>query len=739
LDIHVQEGVDRVTRFWSMLNTPQYLSIRREAFYNDAYQGISPNTDNAYDMLVWDTTKYTDWQRAIYGGVGNTVNAQVGMTGGDARTAFRIAAGYNRTAEITTVNGSDQQASVSFNLSHASMDHRLTVSFSGAFSYTLSDMINLPGSITFAPNSPSIFDSAGNLNYAAWDVSGNYPFAGLKQPYTSKTDFLNSSLSINYQLLRGLKLAATLGYNNAQANQLSLIPIASQDPASNPLGSAEYGNNNNKNWDLEPQLSYDTYIGSGRISMLAGGALQQTNTDGLTVGGGGYTNDALLRTITNAVYVTASDNYGEYRYAALFGRLTYNWENKYIFNLNARRDGSSKFGPDKQYGNFGSIGAAWVFTEEKGIKAFLPFLSFGKLKGSYGTTGSDAVGEYKYLTRWASVGHPYDSVQGLTPLQAANPNYQWQVNKKLEGSIDLGFLKDALNINISWYRNRCGNQLIAFPLPAFTGFTSVTANSPALVQNIGWEFTASAKLINSKNFGLTINFNTAISRNKLVAYPNLAQSPYLGIYAIGQPLNMSYLLHYTGVDPQTGQYTFEDKNHDGQINSNPGHPGDDSYIYPLTPKFFGGIGMNFSYKTLQLSLFFNVKKQIGQNALATGLDPGTLQNQPLGILGREWRKPGDITTEARFTTSPGITDSYYTGFSDGAYTDASFIRLSNLSLAYGLPDRFSKKAGMQNCSLFFHTNNLLLITKYKGIDPETQNFGGLPPAKTLVGGLSFNF
>jgi TonB-linked SusC/RagA family outer membrane protein len=741
LDIHVQEGVDRVSRFWSMLSTPQYLAMRREAFYNDAYRGISPNTGNAYDMLSWDTTRSTDWQRAIYGGMGNTVDVQVGLTGGDARTTFRIAAGYNRTAEITTVSGSDQRATASFNLSHASMDQRLTVSFSSAFSHTQSDMINLPGSVVYAPDAPSIYDSAGNLNYAAWDVNGNYPFAGLKQPYSSKTDFLNSSLSLNYQLIRGLRLSTTLGYNNAQANQLSLVPIASQDPSTSPTGSAQFGDNNNKNWNLEPQLTYDAHLSKGKISILAGGALQETNTDGLSVTGSGYTNDALLRTISNAVEDFASDNYGEYRYAALFGRITYNWENEYILNFNARRDGSSRFGPGSQFGNFGSVGAAWIFTQENVIKDRFPFISFGKLRGSYGTTGSDAVGDYEYLTRWGSgeAGNPYDSIQALAPLQAANPNYHWQVNKKLEGSIDLGFLKDAINVNLVWYRNRCGNQLIAFPTPAFTGFTSVTANSPALVQNVGWEITANARLINTSDFIWTISFNTAINRNKLVAYPDLAESPYLGIYTIGKPLNMVYLLHYTGVDPQTGQYSFEDKNHDGEISYRSGHLNDDSYIYSLTPKFFGGVGMNFSYKTLQLSLFFNVKDQIGKNALATGLYPGKLQNQPTSILGHEWKNPGDIASEARFTTSPNRNDIYYADYSDGAYTDASFIRLSNLSLSYRLPDSFNKKVGVQGCSLFFHTNNLFVITRYKGVDPETQNFGGMPPVKLLVGGVSFNF
>src|SRR4029077_12173798 len=108
-----------------------------------------------------------------------------------------------------------------------------------------------------------------------------------------------------------------------------------------------------------------------------------------------------------------------------------------------RRDGSSRFGSGKQYGNFGAIGAAWIFSDERWFKKLLPFISFAKLRGSYGTTGSDAVGDYQYLTRWTSNGTvPYNGISALIPEQHANPDFQWEVNKKLEGAVDLRFLKD---------------------------------------------------------------------------------------------------------------------------------------------------------------------------------------------------------------------------------------------------------------------------------------------------------
>jgi hypothetical protein len=200
---------------------------------------------------------------------------------------------------------------------------------------------------------------------------------------------------------------------------------------------------------------------------------------------------------------------------------------------------------------------------------------------------------------------------------------------------------------------------------------------------------------------------------------------------IGKSLNSMPYLRYTGVNPQTGEYSFEDKNHDGQLGAN------DRYIYDLTPKFFGGLGMNFNYHSVQLNVFFNIKKQLGTNGyFINGGGFGNQKNVAAEIIGKEWKHPGDIATIAKFTTFPNTSLS---GNSDIAYTDASFIRLTTLSLSYSLPATYIKKIGMQSCNLFIYTNNIFTLTKYRGLDPETQNFGDMPPNKTITGGISFNF
>jgi TonB-linked SusC/RagA family outer membrane protein len=749
-DLNVNEGINRVDRYWNMMNTTQYLAMRREAFYNS---GTAPSPLADFDVNgTWDTTNYTNWQKSLYGGLGKNNNVQASLSGGDSRTTFRISAGYSKSTGITTISGSDQRGSLSVALNHSSLNHKLTISSNNIFSYAQSNLIQLPGNVLMAPDAPSIYDSLGNLNWKGWGGKNQnpnaelaYPFGSLKQTYVAKTSFLNSSISVNYEIVAGIRASINFGYGLSNQNQVNVLPIAAQDPLTNPVGSLFLGYNQNLNWIVEPQITYNTQISKGKFSILVGASSNQNNTESLFVGGDNYNSDLLINNISSAGSTRSSDYYAQYRYFGIYSRALYNWENKYLLNLNVRRDGSSRFGPNKQFGNFGSIGGAWIISEEDWFKRNLVgAISYLKLRGSYGTTGSDAVPNYSYLSQYSSNGNllPYNNQSALLPIIDPNPNFRWQSNRKLEGALDLGLLKDRINLQIAWYRDRCGNQLVSFPTPNFTGFANVIENSPALVQNMGWEFSFSANLVKTKKFSWSVNFNTSFNSNKLVAYPDFDQSPYTQTLKIGQPLNMQYAVHYIGVDPQTGQYSFLDKNHDGHIISDPGRPDDDSYIINLTPKFFGGLGMDFTYAGFNLNLFFNIKDQLGKNGYSNfATPPGNVNmNEPVEIIGKEWQFPGNKTASLEeFTASPYGTPHYIFTGSDGVFTDASYIRLSNLSISYSLPSQFLKKAGLQGCNIFFHTNDLFILTKYKGLDPETQNFGGLPPTKTIVGGINFNF
>ncbi|HVU94330.1 MAG TPA: SusC/RagA family TonB-linked outer membrane protein [Puia sp.] len=751
-DLSLTQGMSKVTRHWAMLNTTQYLQMRREAFKND---GIAPTIGNAPDLLLWDTTRNVNWQDQLWGGMGQVTNLQTSLSGGDDRTVFRIGAGYTRQTEILTRSGANQRASVSFNLNHHSPDQKFSVALTTNFSYSLINSIFTPLAVLLAPDAPPIYNSSGDLNYAPWNAAGlgyNFPFNTLLQPYTSQTNALSSNLTLSYELVKGLTARVSLGYNNSELHNSGLRTIASQDPAYNPTGWAQFGESRNNNWIIEPQLNYRRFIGEGKLDILLGGSDQSTLTDGSGQLGFGYTNDAFIRSIANAPFVSVGENYGQYKYAALFGRINYNWAGKYILDLNARRDGSSRFGPGRQYGNFGSVGAAWIASEENWVKKALPAaISFIKFRGSYGLTGSDAIGDYQYLSQWATSGSvngtPLVTYQGITPLvntHAVDQEYHWQTNKKAELAFDLGFLPDSrLLLELAWYQNRCSDQLLQFPTPVFTGFGNVTANWPADVQNSGLEFLLNAKIIKTPAFSWSASFNIGINRNKLRSYPAIASSPYFSMYKVGQSLNEKYLFHYTGVDPLTGQYSFRDYNHDGNIlidgNVSPGTVDDDRYIaIDLSPKYTGGVGNQFSYKNYGFSFFLSFRKQVGQNAFANNGLPGTMFNQSPEIYNSHWQKPGDKAKFARFTTVGAFSDGAFGG-SDGVYTDASFVRLSNLSFSYALPAGAAQKAHLQGCNLYIRAENILVISRYKGIDPETQSFGGMPPARIFTGGLSFNF
>src|SRR5690606_29796358 len=151
--------------------------------------------------------------------------------------------------------------------------------------------------------------------------------------------------------------------------------------------------------------------------------------------------------------------------------------------LTGRRDGSSRFGPDRRQANFGAVGAAWIVSEED-FMAAVPVVSFLKLRGSYGTTGSDRIGDYGYLDIY-NVG-TYFGRPSLQPAQLYNPDFSWEVNRKLDAEIELQLWGDRVSLGANWYRNTSTNQLVGYALPAITGFTSVQANLPATVENKGW-------------------------------------------------------------------------------------------------------------------------------------------------------------------------------------------------------------------------------------------------------------
>jgi TonB-dependent starch-binding outer membrane protein SusC len=738
---NVNTGISRITRMPDLLNTQQYLQMRQEAFAND---GVIPTVTKAPDLLVWDTTRYTDFKKLFVGGTAHTSQAQASVSGGTGGTQFLLSGTYYRESTVFPGDMTYSRGSMHFNANHNSTDAKFNVSLSTIFSSEKNNNIpfDLTSRIQLSPVFPSLHDSTGQLKWKENGVSFENPMAYLLQDYVSKTDNLLSNLQLSYKLFPGLTIKTSAGYSAVQTDDFNTNPIAATNPANNSLGFSQFGNSSFKSWIIEPQAEYRRNISKGKIEVLVGGTWQQRITNRSLIQASGYTNDALLHSINAAASLSFinSDN-ALYRYNAVYGRLGYNWLDKYILNLVARRDGSSRFGPGKQFANFGSAAAAWIFSNESFAKKNLAFINYGKLRVSYGSAGSDAIGDYQFLDTWGSTNNPYQGTPGLYPTLLANDEFSWGVNRKLEGGLDLGFWQDRIQVSATWYINRSNNNPISYRLPSQTGFITVIKNTPALVQNTGWELSLATKNLTRKEFSWTSSVNVTIPENKLISFPGLATSSYSGIYTEGKSLSVVKAFEFGGVDPATGIFTLIDQNGDGVLNSLDAVVGDD-----LDPKFFGGFRNTITYKGWELDCFLEFRKQMGQNYLTSiyPAPPGTMNNRPVVVLDR-WRKPGDITDIQKFTTTAGSAaytaaqNAFFNQVSSGWISDASFARLKNLSLSYNFPSAWLKKLHIQSSRIYLQGQNLFVITDYKGSDPETQRFGNLPPLRTFVAGIQFNF
>ena len=736
IGININHGFSKTTRTADMLNTQQYLNVRREAFKND---GVSPDIFSAPDLLIWDTTRNTDFKKMFIGGTAALTDVQASVSGGDVRTQFLIGASYHEESTVFPGELGYKKGSLSFNINHTSTDKKFNINLSAGYNTdkNILPLIDYTSFQTLAPNLPALTDSNGKLQWETGGFSFDNPLAYLRQSYVSKTDNLLSNMQIGYQIIPGLAAKVSLGYNATIIDETTALPKSSQNPQASFGGSAIFGKNRFKSWIIEPQVSYDIKLFKGKLSALVGGTLQQVINKRLAIQASGYTNDEMLGSVAGATNLIVTDGVTQYKYGAAFGRVNYNYADRYILNLSGRRDGSSRFGPDKRFANFMAGGAAWIFSNENIIKDKFKYLSFGKIRASYGTTGNDQIGDYQYLDVWSNYPYPYQG-SSLVPTRLLNRDYSWEINRKLEFGIDLGFSKDRILISGSYYQNKSDNQLVNYRLPSQTGFTSIIKNFPATVQNYGFEFSFIGKIISAGNFKWNASANVTIPKNKLVAFPGLSTSAYSKTYVLGKSLNTFYGYHLLGVDPATGVYQFEDVNKDGAI-------GSEDYVptYNLDPKYYGGISNTFEYKGWELYFFFEFKKQMGynyNNYPVYNFTPGGMYNLPTYFLDR-WQAPGDRTSIEQFTQTftAAYDGQYYFSNSDGIFSDASYIRLKNASLSYNLSEAALKKLHFQNLKFYLQGQNLFTITNYKGSDPEIQNLFVLPPLRTIIAGIQLTF
>lgn len=734
VSINASTSFGHVTTMVDLMKTEQYLAMRRQAYAND---GITSYPSSAYDVDgTWSQNRYTDWQKELIGGTSEIRNLQGTVSGGSDKTQFLLGGNYRTETTVLPGDFRYDKGSAYLNMTHGSDNDKLQIVFSAGYNIQRN---KLPAaeltqlSRTLAPNAPALYDKQGNLNWenGTWDN----PLAAFQQEFKGIVNTLTASTVLTYKLWKNLNLKANVGYTDIRNKESKTQPSTMYNP-SYGLGSEAsslYLNNTISNsWIIEPQVNWKQNFWGGNFEILGGATFQRQQSDRLIEFGSSFPSNSLINNLASAsVHFTYASDKTIYKYQAFFTRLNYNWKEKYIINVTGRRDGSSRFGPAEQFANFGALGAAWLFSNEEFFKK-RNILSFGKLRGSYGITGNDQIGDYQYFNTYAPTGVSYDGTIGLEPTRLYNPNFGWESNKKLELAFESGFFQDRIYITAAWYKNRSSNQLVGIPLPATTGFTSITANLGATVENKGTEFTLRTVNFDTNKFNWTTSFNISFNRNRLIAFPGLETSPYATTYKIGKSLDIRHLYQFEGVDPLTGIYTFKDFNNDTQITALE----DRQVIVDLSPDFFGGLENQLKYKGFKLDFLFQFVKQ--KNISYPAGMPGVAINQRADTAD-VWPQSGSISKYQKFSSgvdSEALTAFYKYTSSTGVIENASFIRLKNIAFSYDLPSDFSSNARIR---LYLQGQNLLTITSFKNGDPELRFGTFLPPLRVFTFGVQVSF
>lgn len=734
--ITAKSSLGQIAKKQKLLNTEQYLKMREQAFSND---GFTEYPAYAYDINgTWNRDRYTDWQEELLGGTAYLREYQASVAGGSKSTSFFLSGGYHNQSTVFPTDDRYHRANGIAKLSHSSPNEGFKITLSTAYAH---ENNQLPSSdlsyqaLILPPNAPQLYNEDGTLNWE--DGTFNNPLASLEGELQSKRNSLLVNGSMEIKLVNNLTLHTTMGYQDTNLSEYRTSPHTIYPPqyGFDSSFSGIYTNDGTRSsWIIEPQLNYNYISGNHKVDILLGYSAQTETSRIFSQYAEGFATNSQIGNLAAANFIKVmKDAETVYKYQALFGRLNYTYNNRYIINLTARRDGSSRFGPNNRFANFGAVGAAWLFSEESGVKNAMPFLSYGKLRGSYGSTGNDQIGDYRYYNSYGSSGITYNGTIGLYPSALYNPNFGWEENRKAELALELGVFDNRITTNINYYRNRSSNQLVQIPLPGTTGFAGILGNLDALVENKGWEFELNTVNLNLGNWKWNTSFNFTLPKNELLEFPNLANSTYANSYVIGKPITIVRVLHFTGVDPETGVYTFEDYNGDGLIST----PEDRKAIIDTAPKWYGGLSNTISYGNLELDIFFQFTKQMAQNINRWGTTPGAMVNQPIEVLDA-WTATGDQTDTQGYTAGGSyerLVAAYNLGQSDAAFSDATFLRLKNISLSYSIPNFLHSNS---NAKIFLQGQNLYTLTGYKGQDPE-QTQGFIPALRWLGAGLTLTF
>ena len=724
--------------------------------FNDLYPGFDPAVLTKPLPDTWKTGVNTNWENQIFR-TAPIANLQLSARGGNDKTRFFIAGNYFDQQGIVIQNYY-KRASFRLNLDNKVSSH-VSIGANAAFTYgknrrsfnddTYTGIVtNALGASPLMP----VYNADGTYtDYTQYQASwlSDNPVKSAKEikAFTTNYRFIGTVFT-DIDLLKSLKFRSsfTVDYTDLVDNQF-FDPITSDGSAVG--GKATAGNFRSLTWLNENTFTYKTSFGKSNITALAGFTAQSSRDQKTTVKGQGFPQGSGLENISSASTITsATDQRFGWGLVSLLSRINYSYDDKYLFAVSVRYDGSSRFDPSGRWGTFPSFSAGWVLTKEKFLD-HSNWLTNLKIRASYGLSGDQEIGDFQYLSYWTP--SRYDGNAGLRPTNIGNSALTWQRNKMFNIGTDFELWNGKLSGSIEYFKGNRTKLLAQAVLPATSGFPSITTNA-GNIENKGFEFSLSGYPIKKKDFSWSLGFNISFLSNKikslytdnelLNAYSDLSPTHIL---KIGQSEGSFWGYKYIGVDPETG---------------NPGYSDKEQVIGKATPDYFGGISNDFKYKNWDLSIAtqFSVGNKV-YNLIRTtyqsmgwsngGWDADNNLVQVFAnnatIVNKRWEKKGDKTDIPRAS----LIFSNYLQNSSQFLEDASFFRIRTVNLGYTFRP---KHPGLYtSLRAYVQAQNLWVLTKYYGFDPEVSSNGGsnpqttgadyaaYPQARTITVGVNFNF
>lgn len=606
---------------------------------------------------------------------------------------------------------------------------------------------------------------------------------------------INMYTFAEYNFFKELKLKSSISASLWQNNYINFQPgifVKSQIPQSSNIHTTRF------NWTQEDVITYNKkFNNTHALSVLAGFSVQERTTDALNL----YVTDNISESIETSVGFNNVDMkntkhaWTRNRMASLFGRISYSYKERYLFNSNLRYDGSSRFGKDTRWGFFPSVSVGWRFSDEKFMDWADKFLTDSKLRYSFGKTGNQTAGDFATLSQYSTVANA-DYI-GLMPVQLENPSLGWETTKQHNWGLDIAMLDGRINLNIDYYRKNTDGILFNMKLPGTTGFSSSYRNVGS-IKNYGMEINISTVNIRTNDFEWTTTLNLAFNRNKLMNIPEECIQISNEVfrldngYTLGTmygykaemifPYDQSnaftpnweqltpifdekdrfvkYQLNgkdYSGEIKQLrygtengeifkgGDVMWNDLNHDGVIDAE-----DRQTIGCGQPDLIGGFNTDLKYKNFTLSAFFafSIGGDVYNGVEASRSDHkwSTLtQANPINVA-NSWKAPGDIAKYPQPSSKRNVVDNTRKA-SSLWIEDGSYIRLKNIKLDYSFPKLWAKALRLNGLSMGVMLQDFLTWTNYSGFDPEIPSSGfsvgydnnSYPKSKSILFSINANF